>query len=247
MKGTAYFSFRKMLHLVLVEAALEVIPPVIISHPSVRRNAKRRKKLPRETLLNRSLHHAAMNRIPDAHKRGRPDITNICLLEALGSPLNREGHLSTRIHTFGGYSIEVSPETRLPRDCNRFNSLLEQLFVQGEVPPGADKPLMKLVQQKLEALKTKISPTLTVALTSHGEPFDLEAVASRLASEKSPAVFIGAFPHGSMAEETLSLADEEISIYSEPLEAWVVTSRLIYEYEKALDRKALTESVISEK
>ena len=112
MKSTAYFSFRKMLHLIFVEAALEAVPPGIISHPSVRRNAKRRKKPPGETLLNRSLHHSVMDRIPDGHKRGRPDITNICLLEALGSPLNREGRLSTWLHTFGGYSIEVSPEAR---------------------------------------------------------------------------------------------------------------------------------------
>jgi rRNA small subunit pseudouridine methyltransferase Nep1 len=226
-----------MLHLVFVEAALEAVPPGIIGHPSVRRNAKRRKKPPGETLLNRSLHHSVMDRIPNAHKRGRPDIANICLLEALGSPLNREGRLSTWIHTYGGYSIEVSPEARLPRDCNRFNSLLEQLFVDGEVPPGAERPLMRLEEQKLETLKEEISPTLTVALTSHGEPSDLEAVASRLASEESPAVFIGAFPHGSMVEETLVLADEAISIHPEPLDAWVVTSRLIYEYEKALGRK----------
>ncbi len=238
MKSTAYFSFRKMLSLVFVEAALEPVPPGIIGHPSVRRNAKRRKKPPGETLLNRSLHHSVMDRIPDGHKRGRPDISNICLLEALGSPLNREGRLSTWIHTFGGYSIEVSPEARLPRDCNRFNSLVEQLFVHGVVPPGADKPLMKLAQQGLEALKAEIAPTLTLALTSHGEASDLEAVASRLASEEAPAVFIGAFPHGSMAEETLALVDDVISIYPEPLEAWVVTSRLIYEYEKALGRKA---------
>jgi len=51
-------------------------------------------------------------------------------------------------------------------------------------------------------------------------------------------VFIGAFPHGSMTEGTLVLADEAISIYPEPLETWVVTSRLIYEYEKAVVRKA---------
>jgi len=237
MNSTVYFSFRKMLHLVFVEAALETVPLGIIGHPSVRRNAKRRKKPPGETLLNRSLHHSVMDRIPDGHKRGRPDIANICLLEALGSPLNREGRLSTWIHTFGGYSIEVSPEARLPRDCNRFNSLVEQLFANGVVPPGSEKPLMRLTQQSLETLKAEISPTLTVALTSHGEPSDLEAVATRLASEESPAVFIGAFPHGSMTEETLALADEAISIYPEPLETWVVTSRLIYEYEKALGRK----------
>ena len=233
MKSTAYFSFRKMLHLVFVEAALEPVPPGIIGHPSVRRNAKRRKKPPGETLLNRSLHHSVMDRLPDDHKRGRPDITNICLLEALGSPLNREGRLSTWIHTYGDYTIEVAPEARLPRDCNRFNSLVEQLFVHGVVPPEGKEPLMKLTQQGLEPLKVEIAPSLTVALTSHGEPTDLETLASRLASEEAPAVFIGAFPHGSMSEETLALADEAISIYPEPLEAWVVTSRLIYEYEKA--------------
>jgi rRNA pseudouridine-1189 N-methylase Emg1 (Nep1/Mra1 family) len=36
-----------------------------------------------------------------------------------------------------------------------------------------------------------------------------------------------------MQPETLSQADEAVSIYSEPLEAWTVTSRLVYEYEKA--------------
>jgi rRNA small subunit pseudouridine methyltransferase Nep1 len=233
MKNTAYFTFRKMLHIVFVEAALETVPPGLLGHPSVRRNAKRRKKPPGETLLNRSLHHSMMDRIPDGQKRGRPDIANICLLVALGSPLNREGRLSTWIHTFGGYSIEVSPEARLPRDCNRFNSLVEQLFANGVIPPGSEKPLMRVTQRSLEALKAEISPSITVALTSRGEPSDFESVASRLTSEKAPAVFIGAFPHGSMAEETLALTDEAVSIYPEPLEAWVVTSRLIYEYEKA--------------
>jgi rRNA pseudouridine-1189 N-methylase Emg1 (Nep1/Mra1 family) len=36
-----------------------------------------------------------------------------------------------------------------------------------------------------------------------------------------------------MAKETLALADEAFSIYPESLQAWVVTSRLIYGYEKA--------------
>jgi rRNA pseudouridine-1189 N-methylase Emg1 (Nep1/Mra1 family) len=39
-----------------------------------------------------------------------------------------------------------------------------------------------------------------------------------------------------MREETMSHADEAVSIYPEALEAWVVTSRLLYEYEKAMER-----------
>jgi rRNA pseudouridine-1189 N-methylase Emg1 (Nep1/Mra1 family) len=54
-----------------------------------------------------------------------------------------------------------------------------------------------------------------------------------LAAETNPLVLIGAYPNGPMREETLKEADEAVSIYPEALEAWVVTSRLIYEYEKA--------------
>lgn len=223
-----------MLHLILVEAALETIPPEILRHPSVRRDAKRRGKKPKETLLNRSLHNSAMDGLKDGYRRGRPDIVNICLLEALGSPLNMAGGLRVWVHTFGGYAIEVSPRARLPRDCNRFNSLMEQLFSEGRVPPGEGEPLMSLEKRGLKQLLDEIGPTHIIALTSHGKPSDLEDVCIALSKEGRPATFVGAYPHGPMPEETLSLANEAISIYPEALEAWVVTSRLVYEYERVV-------------
>jgi len=225
-----------MLHIVFVEAALETVPIGIASHPSVRRNAKRRGKRPEDTLLSRSLHHSVMDRLPDDHKRGRPDIVNICLLEALGTPLNRDGGLRTWIHAYGDYAIEVSPEARLPRDCNRFNSLMEQLYAEGKVPPGDGEALMTLSPAALSEVVDGINPTRTVALTSHGVPSNLETLCAKLAKEERPIVFVGAFPHGPMRPETLSLADEAVSIHSEPLETWVVTSRLIYEFERALGK-----------
>ncbi|MCW4036144.1 MAG: 16S rRNA methyltransferase [Candidatus Bathyarchaeota archaeon] len=225
-----------MLHIVFVESALEIVPPEIVRHPSVRRNAKRRGKRPEEALLNRSLHHAAMEGLPEAHKRGRPDIVNICLLEALGTPLSREGKLRAYVHTFGGYTIYVSPQARLPRDCNRFNSLVEQLFQEGSVPPGSSEPLMVIQKMGLGELLGEISPTRIVALTSRGDPSNMEDLCRALSAEENPMVLIGAFPHGPMEEETLSHADDVVSIYPEALEAWVVTSRLIYEFERALRR-----------
>ena len=223
-----------MLHIIFVEAALETVPLGIASHPSVRRNAKRRGKRPEGTLLSRSLHHSVMDRLQDDHKRGRPDIINFCLLEALGSPLNRSGGLRTWVHTYGDFAIEVSPDARLPRDCNRFNSLMEQLFTHNRVPPDEEKALMTLKYASLSDIVGGINPTNTVALTSHGDPSDLETLCTRLVSEERPTVFIGAFPHGPMKPETLSLANETISIHSESLEAWIVTSRLIYDFERAM-------------
>ena len=141
-----------MLDLVFVETSLELVPPEILRHPSVKRNAKRRGKRAEETLLDRSLHHYAMDRLSDAEKRGRPDILHFCMLEAMGSPLNRKGHLRLWVNTLQGYNIEVAPSTRPPRDCLRFNSLMEQLFVNGQVPPDSKEPLMKLSKAYLEDL-----------------------------------------------------------------------------------------------
>jgi len=226
-----------MLHFILVEAALELVPRAIIHHPSVRRDAKRRGKRPSEVLLDRSLHHAAMKALPKAYKRGRPDIIHFCLLEALDSPLNREGGLRVWVHTIGGYAIEVDPKTRLPRDYNRFKGLMEQLFQRGAVPPGSSQPLLKIRRMELRELLEEIEPSYVVALTSHGREGTLQEICGRLVEEERPAAFIGAYPKGELEGSTLSLVDDAVSIYPEVLDAWIVTSRLIYEFEKQIKEK----------
>jgi rRNA small subunit pseudouridine methyltransferase Nep1 len=222
-----------MLNVLFVEAALEIVPRKISHHPSVTRNAKRDGKNPEGVLLDRSLHHHAMVALPEAEKRGRPDILQFCLLEALGSPLNKAGGLKSMAHTINGDFIDFSPELRLPRDAYRFKSLMEQLFAEKRVPPGDGAPLMTLVRKSIGEVKGDVHPSRTFALTSHGKMEKLSDLCKRLAAEENPLVFLGAYPHGAMREETMAEADEAVSIHPEALEAWVVTSRLIYEYEKA--------------
>lgn len=224
-----------MLNVLFIEAALEVVPRKISNHPSVTRNAKRHGKNPEEVLLDRSLHHRAMLDLPEGEKRGRPDIVHFCLLEALGSPLNKLGKLKMMAQNLNDDFIVFAPELRLPRDCNRFESLMEQLFSEKRVPPSdKEKPLMTLVRKSLRNIKEEIKPSRTFALTSHGKAEKLNELCKRLAGERNPLIFLGAYPHGAMRNETLSEADEAVSIHPEALEAWVVTSRLIYEYEKAI-------------
>jgi rRNA small subunit pseudouridine methyltransferase Nep1 len=222
-----------MLNLLFVEASLELVPRKIARHPSVTRNAKREGKNPEEVLLDRSLHHHAMLSLPEAEKRGRPDIIHFCLLEALGSPLNKAGKLKPIVHTLNSDLLDVSPELRLPRDCYRFRSLIEQLFAVKRVPPDGD-PLITLSRKSLSDVKKGVNPSRTVALTSHGKARRLSDLCMDLATEPNPLVLLGAYPNGPMREETLKEADESVSIYPEALEAWVVTSRLVYEYEKAM-------------
>ena len=221
-----------MLNLFFVESSLELVPRKIARHPSVTRNAQREGKNPEGVLLDRSLHHHAMLSLPEAEKRGRPDIIHFCLLEALGAPLNKAGKLKLLVHTLNSDLLDVPPELRLPRDCYRFRSLIEQLFAVKRVPPEGD-PLITFSRKSLGDVKMGVHPSRTVALTSHGRARKLSDLCMDLAAETSPLVLLGAYPNGPMREETLKEADEAVSIYPEALEAWVVTSRLIYEYEKA--------------
>lgn len=221
--------------LVLVESALETIPKQLWNHPAVQKNSKQRRKPPSAILLDRSYHHSAMKTLAQAEKRGRPDIVHFAMLEALGSPLNKEKLLQFYVHTLNDYVIRVNPETRLPRNYNRFVSLVEQLFEFGKVPPkSSETPLLALRQQTLTHLMTEIQPSYTLGLSRLGKPATLEASVSRLAAEKKPVVFLGGFPSGHFSEATNKLVNDIVHIDRETLETWTVTSRLIYEFERAL-------------
>jgi rRNA small subunit pseudouridine methyltransferase Nep1 len=228
-----------MLNILFAETALELVPRQIIKHPSITRNAKRMGKKPESCLLDRSLHHHAMLKLPDSEKRGRPDIIHFCLLEALGTPLNKKGGLSLISQTYDNNTIFISPEVRLPRECHRFNSLMEQLLTEYQVPQNNEHPLLKLEKLTINQVKESIKPTKTIALTSHGKLSNLKEVCKEISLEPQPLVIIGAYPTGTMSNETLSITDEQISIYPEALEAWVVTSRLIYEFEQTIGSKYL--------
>jgi rRNA small subunit pseudouridine methyltransferase Nep1 len=162
-----------LLILVLAEAALETVPKDLWSHPAVKRHSKRQRKPPEQLLLDRSLHHSAMRRLEDNLKRGRPDITHFALLEALGSPLNKEGLLQTYVHTNKDYAITVNPTARLPRNYNRFIGLMEQLFHQRKVP-STGETLLKLEHKTLQTLLAEAEADYILAFSRKGKPKTLQ-------------------------------------------------------------------------
>jgi rRNA small subunit pseudouridine methyltransferase Nep1 len=222
-----------LLILVLAEAALETVPKNLWSHPAVRRHSKRQKKHPQHLLLDRSMHHSAMRKLEENAKRGRPDITHLALLEAMGSPLNKEGLLQVYVHTNKNYVITVNPKARLPKNYNRFLGLMQQLFQLGKVPSEGDA-LLKLKCKTLQDLLAEIEADYVMTFSREGQPKTLEEAVSSLKAKQRPAVIIGGFPHGHFSKSTVQLADEIVSVDPEMLEAWTISSRIIYEYEKAL-------------
>ncbi len=219
--------------IILLESALETVPREIWRHPAVVKNARRRGKKPGETLLDVSLHYHAMKNLEDREKRGRPDIVHTTLLELLESPLNKEGHLEVYVHTYQGHVIFIDPSTRIPRNYNRFVGLMEQLFKHGKVPPDAEKPLIYIKTLTLEKLLEKIGCKGLAILWEKGERTSPENIVS-IAMNNNYAIGIGGFPHGDFSEEIISLASYKFSIYRDPLNSWVVASRIAYAAEKIL-------------
>jgi len=218
--------------LVITEAALELVPEKISSHPSILNHAKRRRKTPTSMLLDRSYHHAAMKKMDVAWKRGRPDITYITLLEALGTPLYKRRLVKIFIHTLQDVIIKVSSGVRLPRNYERFLGVFEQLLQVGAAPPTGT-PLLKAEKGNLKSLIEREKPSRVIALTTIGKPKPLKKLCEELITIQKPMCLIGGFPKGHFKKENVELADYRFRINKEHLETWVVASRLIHAYELA--------------
>jgi rRNA small subunit pseudouridine methyltransferase Nep1 len=222
-----------LLTFILAETALETVPIELLSHPAIRRHAKRKRKPPEQILLDRSFHHTAMKQLDNNEKRGRPDITHFILLEALGSPLNKEGLLQVHIQTNKDFIITVNPIARLPRNYSRFIGLMEQLFLHGKVPLEGEI-LLNLEKKSLSKLLVEIKPDYILAFSRLGKTKTIEGAVSHLHTKRCPAIIIGGFAQGHFSKATIKLVDEVVCIDQDMLEAWILTSRLIYEYERSM-------------
>lgn len=216
-----------MMHLILADSELEIVPREIQGHPSVVKHAKMRKKRPSNLLLDATYHHQAIRSRygAEAERRGRPDIVHFFLMNVQESILNREGKLRVYVHTRNNDVIHISPETRLPKAYPRFVGLMENLF-HNKAVPNADEPLMWIEKISLQSLVERIG-TRSIVLSEKGKR---EALGEYTLPE-DVTVIIGGFPHGDFLSN-VSFADEIISIYDGALMAWVAAYEIIVEYER---------------
>src|SRR3972149_3007475 len=105
-----------MLTLLLADAELELAPPEIQKHPSVRASARKRGRSPTSILLDSSLHHPALRKFLEGERRGRPDFVHLVLVLALDSILGAEAGLRLFVHTRIVEVIQLAPKTRIPKN-----------------------------------------------------------------------------------------------------------------------------------
>jgi rRNA small subunit pseudouridine methyltransferase Nep1 len=228
-----------MLTLALVEAALQLVPKEIQSHPQIKQYAKRRQKSPDEVLLDRAFHHAAMQELArkrypiPPEKMGRPDIVHNTLLQVLETPLNWEGQLRVVIQTQAGNIISINPKVRLPKNYVRFVGLIEQLLKEKRVPIKGE-PLLTVEKGQPEQIVRQLAPTRVIGFSTLGKPGLLRNVADRVGGLKEPLVMVGAFPRGHFTEKTRHLMDDLYCVDKESLDTWVVAGRFVYDLEWSL-------------
>ena len=220
-----------MLSLILAESSLELVPTELQNHPSVLAHSQKIEKDPSEILLDNSWHFAAMKNLEDEIKRGRPDLIHTSLLSICGSPLYLEKKISVYVHTISNSVIVLRNQVRIPKSYHRFAGLMEQLFQEKEIISDGNI-LLELKNMNFEDLINSISPSEVVGLSTSGKDDSFQNTAKNL--KKDACIVVGGFQKGHFSDRIKNKLDKILSVNKKSLELHVVTSRILYEYEKTI-------------
>ncbi|MFW9907462.1 MAG: 16S rRNA methyltransferase [Candidatus Thorarchaeota archaeon] len=224
-----------MLHFILLESALELVPPELTSLKAIQKHAGRRNKKPGELLLDQSFHGQAMTRLEDGEKRGRPDIPFFSLQSILETPLCKSGLMSIHLHLQDSRIVKVHPNVRLPRNYDRFVGLIEQLLAEGRVPPTGE-PLLEIIRGNLmnlvDELRDGHSNTLTLLAVESGQRTPMKELLELLPESSDVPVIIGVgmFPHGDFSSATRTAFQTAIELDKEVMMGWHVCSEILWTY-----------------
>ena len=220
-----------MLSLVIAESALELVPVELQRHNSVIASARRFNKKPSEILLDISWHFAAMKGIKNEIKRGRPDLVHFSLLEACSIPLYFENKLNIFVHTIDDKVISLGQNVRLPKSYHRFIGLVEKLYATGRIEEN-NNTLLELKEMNFGDLIKKINPKQTIALSSKGIKSSYQKVAEEM--DDDTCLVVGGFSKGQFSDKNKDYFNKIVLVDKNPLEAHIIISRVLYEYEKRI-------------
>jgi len=216
------------LTIILVDCGLEIIPKQIRRNPSISRTIS--KKNYSSQLLDNALHHSAMKNLKNFEKRGRPDITHLCLLNALGSPLNKQGKLKLYIHTIHNKIFEINPDIRIARNYNRFKGLMAKLLIEERIETE-HSILISSVNENLQNLINKFKNSEILLFSHKGRLIKSYRDLFSESSNKNYVAVIGGFQKSTFSKEIFQLSENLVSLSDHSLDAWIIVSKIINYYE----------------
>ncbi|HMF33745.1 MAG TPA: hypothetical protein VKK79_20135 [Candidatus Lokiarchaeia archaeon] len=230
------------LDLLFADAAVEFVPRIVLSR--LKGGARMGGRSGKRVLLDVADHGYAMKGIIDQRQRGRPDILHQCMLNALETPLAKEGNLNVFFHLPTGPVYGVAADTRVPRNYNRFVGVLAKLLEDGHVP--AEPPYhIAIIAQDLQEFLALHQYTRIVLFSRTGTLCSMPNYLAQLEDNQILCI-IGAFQAGFFHEETFKACQEYpldlISVSPYALSAGSVAARVIYAFELGLEKTGESDS-----
>jgi rRNA small subunit pseudouridine methyltransferase Nep1 len=177
-----------------------------------------------EILLDRSYHHAAMKRLSDNMKRGRPDIIHFALMEALSTPLFMNMDLKVYVDRI----ISIADNLRIPKSYFRFERLMVNLFKDKVIKSNEGRILMKLSSGTFSDLIDTIKPDVVIGLSTMGIQSKAQKVAENAQSVAHSILVVGGFAKGHFSENVTRSLGPTYSIIFIALDAHVVIAILFF-------------------
>ena len=220
-----------MISLIISESALELIPFELKNHPSVISHARKLGKHPSQILLDNSWHFAAMKGIKNEIKRGRPDLVHFSILEATTIPLYLENKLNLFVHTIDDKVIHFGKNVHLPKSYHRFEGVIEKLYQEKKIM-AKNELLLEIKEQTFSELIDEINPSKIIGFSTEGQLSSYEKIAAQISDNS--CIIIGGFQKGHFSDSIQNKITDLYSIGNESFESHVITSRILYEYEKTI-------------
>ncbi|KAH7827803.1 putative Multicopy suppressor of ras1 [Monocercomonoides exilis] len=162
----------------------------------------------------------------------RPDITHMCLLTLLDSPLNKTGHLKVYVRTSKNVLIEFNPKIRLPRTFKRFSGLIVELLHKHKIRAVETKEvLLKVIRNPVEQYLPPGCRIIGLSATA-SKKTEINEYISTIPKDTPVAFIVGAFAHGQI---DLSQCTEELCISDHHLSAAVVCGKICCAAEQKLE------------
>jgi rRNA small subunit pseudouridine methyltransferase Nep1 len=220
-----------MISLILSESALELVPYELEEHPSVVSHAKKLGKYTSDILLDNSWHFAAMKGIKNEIKRGRPDLVHFSILEATTIPLYYQNKLNLFVHTIDNKVIRFGKNVHIPKSYHRFQGVIEKLFKEKKII-SKNELLLDMKEQTFSKLIEEINPSSVIGFSTEGALSSYEKIASEIPDNS--CIVLGGFQKGHFSDSVQNEITNLYSVGNESFEGHVVTSRILYEYEKTI-------------
>src|SRR4030042_5664211 len=205
-----------MYSLVIVEAAIELVPQTLRNHPSVKNHCKRVGRDSSEILLDISYHHRAMveQNIKQWWERGSPDIVHFDLVEALSTPLFKQKKLQVYVSTFDNNLVTISQDLRIPKNYFRFEGLMIGIFNKQK---NKNSPNLIEFQENVnfsDLIEKIVKPDLIIGFSVKGTQSKISDILQNNAIDtpKHYCFVIGGFQRGNFSEIVSGACDPIYSI-----------------------------------